>query len=81
MGFPEYLKVGRSCINPRSASISHPFSDTFQILPTKKMLSTLIAPLSWNAAALPASASARRARLPIGRALLWACEVGRWAEA
>lgn len=45
------------------------------------MLSAVIAPLSWNAAALPASASARRAWLPTSCVLLWVWEVGRWAEA
>ena len=42
-----------------------------------KMLAAVITPLSWNANALPASASARRARLPAHRVPLWRLEVGR----
>tara|TARA_B110000196_G_C20676361_1_gene444358 strand:+ start:76 stop:582 length:507 start_codon:yes stop_codon:yes gene_type:complete len=41
---------------------------------SRKMLAAVTAPLSWNAAALPASASARRALLVAGRCLFASCE-------
>ena len=45
----------------------------------QQMLSSLVAPLSWNAGAVPVSASARCAQLPIGRVLV-GLAVRRWAE-